>query len=214
MKTTFLGGDMRKLLIFYFSFVMFLFSSTVDKYVKELHQLTKEQSNIMALSYWAGKPDNFGLTLMAIVWKESSFGVHTSNSKDGGYGSFGIAQILLETAMRRLHVDIRNRKSLKLKLLTDPVFNLHLAIQELNYWKRIYKHERKSKFWYTLTLASYNAGWKNVTNPKGKAYAEDVINRIRALRKYFQYTKVFNHKVSREHLKDIQEDLRRSKLIR
>lgn len=198
---------MRKLLLF-FIFVTSLYSRSVDAYVTELKNLDKNQSMTMVMSYWTGVKSDFGLTLMAIVWKESSFGKNLSNTRDGKYGSFGVGQILLETAMRRLNKTSKaDRKDVKMKLLTDTAFNLKLAMEELTYWRKYHKDKKKRKYWLTCVIASYNAGWKSVYSSKGKEYAKDVLVRIKALKKYFKTTKEFKHKVTIEHMKDIQQDL-------
>lgn len=203
---------MKKIFVLFFFFVTLLYGNKVDDYVKELRNLDKNQSMNLVMSYWVGKPNDFALTLMAIVWKESNFGKYQSNTRDGKYGSFGLGQILLETAMARMNVKSdKDRRALKMKLLTDNAFNLRLAMKELMYWKNIHKVKKKRKYWLTCTIASYNAGWKSVYSEKGKAYSKDVLIRIKALKKFFKTTKTFKHKVTVEHMKEIQSDIRKLK---
>lgn len=203
---------MKKIFFTLFFFYSILYSNQIDDYVKELRNLDKNQSMNLVMSYWVGKPNDFALTLMAIVWKESNFGRYQSNTRDGKYGSFGLGQILLETAMSRLNLKTdKERRALKVKLLTDNAFNLRLAMKELMYWKNIHKEKKRRKYWLTCTIASYNAGWKSVHSEKGKAYSKDVLVRIKALKKFFRTTKHFKHKVTVEHMKDIQQDLKKSK---
>lgn len=201
---------MRLLLIFTTLLTFTLSGKTVDDYVQELRGLDKKQYILLALAYNTGKKHDFELTLTAIVWKESSFGKQIANTRDGKHGSFGIGQILLDTAMvRNGYKTERQRVNLKMKLLTDNIFNLEQAIKELEYWKSIYKDRNQHYDWLRLTVASYNAGWKTVRSPKGKQYADDVMLRIKAIKRYFLTTKKFNDKVSREHLKSIQDDVKR-----
>lgn len=194
-------------------FVVSLEAKSVEGYYKDLTKISRNQSFLLAASYYSGRHDDLGLTLAAIVWKESSFGVKITNSRDGKFGSFGVAQILLETAMVRNNIKTKKgRKELKLRLISDVQFNLQQARLELKFWRKQYRDIRKNKYWFSLMLASYNAGWKNYGNPKGKAYAEDVKKRIQALKLYFKRTEKFD-KVAKEHLLDIQRDLKNNKVI-
>lgn len=187
-----------------------LSGKTVDDYVRELKQLNKQQYLILSLAYSIGRKSDLELTLTAIVWKESSFGKQIANTKDGKYGSFGVGQILLETAMSRNGYKSNDeRLKLKMQLLTDNVFNLEQAVKELLYWKSIYKDRMNHYDWLRLTVASYNAGWRTVKSPKGKRYADDVMLRIKAIRKFFLTSKTFPEKLSREHLLTIQKDVKK-----
>lgn len=205
---------MMRVLLTLMMFFSFVFSNTVERYVKELDTLDSNQTLALILAYWSGRKSGFELTLTAIVWKESSFGKHLANSRDGKYGSFGIAQILLDTAMSRLNLKGQsNRKKLKERLLTDNVFNLKMATQELNYWKTQHHLKANKKYWLTLTIASYNAGWRGIYNPKGKKYAKDVLLRIKALKKWFKKTDQFKYVPTKEHMKDIKRDLKSRNII-
>lgn len=204
---------MKKLLLILFLF-SFSLSKSVDDYVNDLKNLDKNQSMTMVASYWAGSKEEFGLTLMAIVWKESSFGKNIANSKDGKYGSFGVGQILLETAMARLNKKgSKARKEMKMKLLTDMAFNLNLAVQELVYWRNHHKDKKKRKYWLSCVIASYNAGWKSLNSKKGMEYSKDVLIRVKALKKYFRNLTTYKYKVTEEHLKDIQADMKNKNMI-
>lgn len=144
----------------------------------------------MALAYRIGSRDGYGLLLTAIIWKESSFGVKLINRKDGKNGSYGVAQILLETAMVRNNVKTSKEvRDLRMKLLTDHIFNLNEAVKELKFWRQYHKVRKKRKQWRLYTVASYNAGFRSYKSPKGRAYANDIAVRIEALKKFFKRDK-------------------------
>lgn len=202
---------MKKLLVCILFLMNITLAKTVEDYVQELRNLTQEQYLILAQTYMYGKRSDLAITLTAIVWKESSFGKHLANSKDGKYGSFGLGQILLETAMARhgYKTDSQRRK-LKYRLMTDSLFNLKQAVIELKYWKKIYK-DRKDWDWLRKMIASYNTGWKGRNSIKGKKYSDDVNLRMRALRVFFQTTKEFKNTAAKEHLIEVQNDVRNKK---
>lgn len=144
----------------------------------------------MALAYRIGSRNGYGLLLTAIIWKESSFGVKLINRKDGKNGSYGVAQILLETAMVRNNVSTSEEiRKLRMRLLTDHIFNLKEAVKELKFWNEYHKVRKKRKQWRLYTVASYNAGYKSYNSSKGKAYANDIAVRIEALKKFLDRDK-------------------------
>lgn len=148
-------------------------------YLKELNSMSQAQASFLVASYYAGDKIDMGLTLAGIVWKESNFGKYIVNSKDGKYGSFGLAQILLQTAMSRNNIKTpEEREALKLRLITDHSFNLDQAVTELGYWKKYYTG--KTKFLTLRVVASYNNGWKGYKG-KGKEYSDDVRLRRKVL---------------------------------
>lgn len=170
-------------------------SKTVDDYLSELRKLTDSQSAFLVAGYEYGKKYDLGYTLASIIWKESSFGNSLVNKKDGKYGSFGLAQILLQTSMSRNGVNPKNRKAVEKlvnRLITDHVFNLQEATAELLYWKKYYKETRKSKWWYTHMVASYNAGWRGYKSNQGKAYYDDIKKRNAALKIFLKQKKYWN----------------------
>lgn len=161
-------------------------SELEEKYYNELKKLDKEQLGNLIVAYYVGDHEDLGLVLASIVWKESSFGKHLINSADGKYGSFGLAQVLLQTAMKRTNAKSKKaREELRLRLITDPKFNLQMAMKELLYWKHQYQVKKKSAFWLTHMVASYNNGWKGYEGA-GKRYADDAKVRRRALVRFFK----------------------------
>lgn len=204
----------RILFVFFLmvSFVSNLNSATVEGYVKELRNMSEEKFSYLVIAYYIGVKYDLGLTLPAIIWKESSFGRFTVNKKDGKYGSFGVGQILLETAMNRnKHLKL-SREELRIKLITDHKFNIEQALAELLFWKKHYKDKMGYKYWFTQMVSSYNAGWKGYKSKQGKEYAEDIKLKIKALKVYFQTTKNFPN-LTEKHMLAIQKELRSKNII-
>lgn len=202
----------KRILIVFFLMVSFVQSKTVKDYVEELRNMSEEKYTFIVIGYYIGVKYDLGLTIPAIMWKESSFGRYTINKKDGRYGSFGVAQILLETALRRNKNLKLTREELRIKLITDHRFNIEQARDELLYWKDYYKNKLGYKYWFTHMVSSYNAGWRGYSSRQGREYAEDIKKKIKALKIYFQTTKRFP-KLTRKHMLDIQKDLRSKNII-
>lgn len=187
-------------------------TNKLRNYVKELDKMSQTQVSFLVASYYAGEEINMGLTLAGIVWKESNFGKYIVNSADGKYGSFGLAQILLQTSMSRHNVKSSiEREALKLRLITDHAFNLKEAVTELRYWKNYYKG--KTKFLTLRTVASYNSGWKGYTG-KGKLYSDDVRLRRKALAIWLsKKSNVKKFKSLSKYLTEIRDKLITEKVI-
>lgn len=159
-------------------------SNKIRTYAKTLERLTTEQYITLVQAYKKGCEQGMGLLLTAIVWKESSFGRRMVNSRDGKNGSFGVAQILLDTAMKRNKVtSTKDKEKLKFKLLTNPDFNLEQALAELTFWREYHK-KRNKRQWRLFTVASYNTGKKSYNSTLGKKYANDIAVRIEALKMF------------------------------
>lgn len=183
---------MKKVLLL----LLFLFTSllaeteqmkTVKLYSRLFGKLSVEQKMIFIASYKSGAKEGLGITQAAIVWKESTYGKHLINDKDGQFGSFGIGQILLTTSMLRHNVtSIKDRIKLREKLLTDNTFNLKEGLEELKYWRKVHRDIYKRKQWLKWTIASYNNGNKSYETKKGQKYANDVMLRMEAIKHYFK----------------------------
>lgn len=209
---------MKKLLLFLLTFITFVncAESDVKKYLNELKKMSESQTMVMVYAYNFGALSDLGFTLASIVWKESSFGKNTINDKDGKYGSFGLAQILLTTAATRNKVKTKKGlKELRLRLITDHKFNLEEAVRELKYWQKIHRETNKSKYWFTLSIASYNAGWKGFHSKAGKTYAKDVLNRIKALKLFFKDKRNFSNAkpLAKRYLTEIHDYLKANNVI-
>lgn len=159
----------------------------VKRYASVFNKLSEEQKLIFAASYFNGAKKNLGLTQAAIIWKESHFGKVLVNKTDGLYGSYGLGQILLSTAMSRNGIKdtSKNRDAMILKLTSDNAFNLKEGLEELVGWRKIHRDIKKRKDWLMWTIGSYNNGHKSISNEKGLKYAKDVEYRIEALKYYF-----------------------------
>lgn len=188
-------------------------SDKLSSYIKELDKMSETQASYLVASYYAGDKIGMGLSLAGIVWKESNFGKYIVNSKDGKYGSFGLAQILLTTAMKRNNVKGKQaREELKLRLMTDHAFNLKQAVNELRYWKEYYTG--KTKYVTLRTVASYNAGWKGYSG-KGKEYSNDVkIRRLAILKWLSVKSNITKFKSLTKYLKEIRSNLVREGLLK
>lgn len=164
------------------------YQKQVEYYSRLFGKLSLEQKMIFIASYKSGAKEGLAITQSAIVWKESTFGKHLINDKDGQFGSFGIGQILLTTSMLRHNVtSYRDRIRLREKLLTDNNFNLQEGLKELTYWRNVHQNIFKRKNWLRWTVASYNNGHKSYSTEKGKKYADDVFLRMRAIQHYFKH---------------------------
>lgn len=119
-------------------------------------QYTDEQLSLLHLAYITGQPHDLGLTLAAIVKQESFVGdyVVRVNSKDGKYGSYGISQINLETAMYFEGVtnSWEARAEIVPKLMIDDVYSLELSLIKFN---------SVSHLSWKDQVRSYNGGVRN-----------------------------------------------------
>lgn len=208
-----------RILLILTMWVGLMFATTVEKYHSELQKLDYQQKVDMMFAYAMGIDDDLGLVLAAIAWKESNFGEVPVNVSDGKYGSYSMFHILLDYAAIRHSAKSNYAKNqLASKLLQDKKFAAREAIGTLKYFK-------KKGCELKCQIASYNAGGKGLSNPKGKKYAEDILMRMRALHKHFSkndlYVKIGSivADVNREKMaklgylgKDILEDVEESKL--
>ena len=158
----------------------------VDKYYKELYNLSNEQRYKLYFSYAMGYKHDLGLTLAAIAWKESHFGKYPMNLADGKHGSFSMYHIVLDyAALRRNKTSMWDKSRLAETLLKDDVFAAEEAIAVLKYFG-----SKKNCNW-KCSVASYNAGHLGLKSKKGAAYAEDIALRTKAIDKYFTKHQVY-----------------------
>ena len=145
--------------------------SSVKKCPLDKEMKPWQWENILA-AYNRGKPHDLGYTLASIAIVETKAGLDTSNDDSESYG---ITQILLTTAEKRLRDKgiTSTRESIKQQLLSNDNFSYDLAIEELNYWNEI-----RDSNWRNM-VRSYNAGWKQY---KGEPYLRKVINRLNQLK--------------------------------
>ena len=116
-------------------------------------------------------------TLMAIAIKESSVGKKQINFESNDYGLF---QSNIKSVIRRQKVpdNMFNRRYFSQKLVYDVAFSTANAIVEIDFWRKVHK-DNWIKIW-----ASYNTGWKYVSND-GLNYATSVFDIIKKLK--FEY---------------------------
>ncbi|MDD2290741.1 MAG: transglycosylase SLT domain-containing protein [Aliarcobacter sp.] len=116
-------------------------------------------------------------TLMALAIKESSVGKNLVNPISNDYGLF---QSNIKSVIRRQKVpdNMFNRRYFSQKLVYDVAFSTANAIVEIDFWRKVHK-DNWIKIW-----ASYNTGWKYVSND-GLNYATSVFDIIKKLK--FEY---------------------------
>jgi len=122
------------------------------------------QDRVLKIAKNMGTQHGLSYTLMAIVWKESSCGLHRANYISGCYG---VGHIRLRTYMDRHHIPYtfeNQQEAMRLLSNVDTV-NLREALVELKYWKKIHKGNT------TRAIASYFAGTKWWL---GIEYAKDI----------------------------------------
>jgi len=114
-------------------------------------KMTNQQWYNVSKGYYAALDHGYGLTLAAIIIKESQGGLYRVNpeSKD-----FGLTQINIKTAISRLgYKDTPFMRSVAAsKIVFDDDLAIALAIEELLYWE-----SRRGGQW-SHVVASYNSG--------------------------------------------------------
>jgi hypothetical protein len=141
-------------------------------------KFTFDQDYVLQIAFVTGYEYDRGYTLAAIAWKESMIGGHIIrvNTSDGLYGSWGVGNMQLTTAM--LLTDLDNsweaRAVLAPKMMNNDVFSLDLSMQYL----LRYQHLE----WFQQIMKYNGAG------EAAEKYAEDVIERVHLLREcnYFE----------------------------
>lgn len=115
------------------------------------HQMTNEQWYNVSKGYYAAEPHNYGLTLAAIIIRESQGGLYRVNPESKDYG---LTQINIKTAIVRMgYKDTPFMRSVAAsKIVFDDDLAIALAIEELLYW-----HNRRNGNWKHV-VSSYNSG--------------------------------------------------------
>lgn len=141
-----------------------------------------DQKIALSKAYEYGEPHDYGYTLAAIAWKESSAGKYRLNieSKD-----IGLFQINAKTAYNTLRVtNYYKRIELVQELLTNDYLGAYIAVETLEHFRA---GRRLSAQVYQEMLMSYNTGytWKTSEERKRKAlaYSEDVRHKVRELQR-------------------------------
>lgn len=170
-----------------------IYADTKD-YLADLYRLKASQIEVLKHSYHAGKEYDLSYTLMSIAWKESNFGKWTVNITDGSKlkdnkypGAYGIYQALLKTVMSRHELTTSWSASRTIeKLLYDIDYSSREAIYNLLYWKK-YWSDRECKQVWSMSVASYNAGYNSNKHSPGKKYLIDIKDRVRALKVFLKH---------------------------
>ena len=147
---------------------------------------SNEQIHVMQDALIAGTPHNYGWTLAAIAWQESSAGDQLVNWADP---SFGVFAINIKYAAKRYNAKTSlEQLELANRLVYDFEFSVEAAVAELDYWNKIHKGNWR-KMWQ-----SYNGGFSG--SSASKRYSDDIAKKIRFLqvngcliddRKYVEY---------------------------
>jgi len=145
---------------------------SVKTYLKILDRMSYRQELVLKEIDETCKPYDLSLTCVAISLKESQLGRWALNPTTGDYG---VMHINLKTFMRdnKLNESYYNKLYYASLLTRDDNFNINAGIKNLLHWKK--KHHCN---WEKM-VGSYNAG--NVPN---KEYAKDVLNALRAYKRW------------------------------
>lgn len=164
-----------KPLVFIALLLMSTYSKSSEFTCEDIDKLLDVQKSVLKESFIYGQPYDVGYTLAAIVWKESNAGLWKINISDP---SAGVAHNHLVYALTRLgRKDTPfNRNVLAQQLVDNNQLSLHLARVELDYWRGRHKGN------WAATRASYNRG-NNWNTEGGKAYSEDLLQRIMVFRR-------------------------------
>ena len=133
-------------------------------------KITKEQENVIRLSYSLGEPHDLGLTMIAIAMEESKLGKYRINLNDP---SAGIYHTTVDKAVNKLgwsHTPYNYNRAAQI-LVDDDIFAGELAIETILWWK-----EHKDGDW-RKTVSGYNGG--HVGNPE---YVKKISNHIKTIK--------------------------------
>lgn len=137
-------------------------------------KFSESQTEVLRNAWFAGADRDYGWTLAAIAWKESSAGENLVNWRGPAFGPF---QNLLKTVSVRHGVKSeRGQVELMHRLINDFDFASEQAMTELDYWKQRHRGN------WNLAVQSYFGG--NTPNtPAAISYRADVVKKIQFLRK-------------------------------
>lgn len=137
-------------------------------------KFSAEQTEVLRNAWFAGADRDYGWTLAAIAWKESSAGENLVNWRGPAFGPF---QNLLKTVAARNNVKTqKGQVQLMNRLITDFDYAAEQAMTELDYWKMRHRGN------WNLMVQSYFGG--NTPNtPAAISYRADVVKKIQFLRK-------------------------------
>ncbi len=141
----------------------------------QFNHLTKPQVQVLKQACRAGIADNLCLTMAAIAWQESDFGLYQINLQDP---SAGIFHIKISTAMSytKLRNTGFNRNRVAMWLIRYPTWTTKIALSQLKFWLR-YWHKNWLK-----AVGSYNGGYK-----WSRKYARKITNKVRFLKRHIKF---------------------------
>jgi len=152
-----------------------LFLSAPLAQAQECPVFTPEQNVLIHKAIAIGNSHNLGLTLAGIVWKESIVGQYIVriNATDGSWGSYGVGNMLLTTAMEMTGEDNywRAKAVLAPTLINDDVTALRMSRDYLN---------RHADLGWRGMIAKYNG-----EGSAAQAYMNDVVDRVVTIRECF-----------------------------
>ena len=147
----------------------------------ELNHLSDSQQEVLLRTFLKGKEYNLEYTLTAIAWQESKFGKYMVNLSDP---SFGVFHNLIKSVQKRHRANKWNTDRLAERLLFDYNFSFNEALEELTFWKKVYKGQTRA---WSKIVSSYNSGWDSSA---GEAYLYCIRTKIKALRTYEVLTEI------------------------
>lgn len=139
---------------------------------------TTDQLHTLQRAFDAGQERDWGWSLAAISWRESSAGLELVRfeppfkAENASYGPF---HVYLKTAMSREGcVDYACAADITQDLITDFQYSADHAMAELDYWMSVHGRD------YLKIWKGYNDGFQNTQ--KGADYAEEIRGKIRYLK--------------------------------
>lgn len=149
--------------------------------MNELKALNSEQKKVLHDTFSKGDKFDLGLTMSAIAWEESQFGMIPINLSDPSCGVFH--NLLSSVASRNnMRLNGYTKNKLCIRLISDYDFGFAEGLSELLYWKNYWKDKKVSNTWSRM-VSSYNAGWKY---KNGVRYLKKIRAKVRALKLYMK----------------------------
>lgn len=138
--------------------------------LQKTYQLSDEQVEVMNRSYRFGHEYDYGYTMAAISYAESSAGMNPENPSDP---SGGVFHILLSHVLKRFDMDNTpdNRELAMNMLVNNFDFAAQMALEELQYWDKVHRGD------IFRTWRSYNGGFYNrskTASVNSMAYANKI----------------------------------------
>jgi len=157
--------------------VFFSILATSPVYAQECPGFTPEQHVLIQKAKAIGDYNDLGYTLAAIVWREAIVGQYIVrvNGGDGAEGSYGVAQMQITTAAYLTGEDNlwRAKAVLAPALINNDTVALKLGLQYLN---------THAHLGWRAMIARYNG-----KGPMARAYARDVVGRVKILQTCLYY---------------------------